>query len=65
MKYHKLINELVEEMNSKRGDKHSDRFSIYQESGMYTILSFGRRISPVMTAKECYKTLQTLDEVAL
>ena len=31
-----------------------------EESGMYTILHWGRRCSPVMTAKECYKALETL-----
>ena len=57
MRYRNKINELIEgfdDYQKKQG------IAVYQESGMYTILKHGRRISPVMTAKECYKTLQTL-----
>ena len=57
MRYCDKINELIEEFNDYKGEQG---IKIYQESGLYTILKHNRRISPVMTAKECYKTLQTL-----
>ena len=57
MRYKEKIDELLEEYN-KENNRH--KIEVYQESGMYTILHWGRRCSPVMTAKECYKTLETL-----
>ena len=63
MQYKGKIDAVVKEINDKRRVDEYDEFSIYQESGMFTILRFGRRISPVMTAKECYKTLLTLQEI--
>lgn len=59
MKYKKQIEKLLEEYN-KEGGNNRHKLEIYQESGMYIILHWGRRCSPVMTAKECYKTLETL-----
>ena len=57
MRYKEKIDKLLEEYN-KENNRH--KIEVYQESGMYTILHWGRRCSPVMTAKECYKTLETL-----
>ena len=60
MQYKGKIDAVVKEINDKRRIDEYDEFSIYQESGMFTILRFGRRVSPVMTAKECYKALETI-----
>lgn len=57
MRYRNKINEILEEFKEYKEEQYIE---VYQEAGMYTILKWGRRISPVMTAKECYKTLQTL-----
>ena len=55
MQYKGKIDAVVKEINDKRRVDEYDEFSVYQESGMFTILRFGRRVSPVMTAKEFYK----------
>jgi len=60
MQYKGKIDAVVKEINDKRRVDEYDEFSVYQESGMFTILRFGRRVSPVMTAKECYKALETI-----
>lgn len=60
MKYKGKIDRLLEEYN-KENNRH--KIEVYQESGMYTILHWGRRCSPVMTAKECYKALETLTSI--
>ena len=57
MQYKGKIDKLLEEYN-KHNNRH--KLEVYQEAGMYTILHWGRRCSPVMTAKECYKALETL-----
>lgn len=59
MKYKGKIDKLLEEYN-KEGRNNRHKLEVYQESGMYTILHWGRRCSPVMTAKKCYKALETL-----
>ena len=60
MRYKEKIDKLLEEYN-KENNRH--KLEVYQESGLYTILHWGRRCSPVMTAKECYKALETLTTV--
>lgn len=60
MSYKEKIDEVLKEIND---GKNHFYVTVYQESGMYTILRWQRRISPVMTAKECYKTLETLRNV--
>lgn len=62
MNYKKKIDNLLEEYN-KGSRSVFHKLEVYQESGMYTILHWGRRCSPVMTAKECYKALETLTTV--
>ena len=57
MKYKGKIDKLLEAFNK---DKNHHGLEIYQESGLYTIIRWGRRISPVMTANECYKAQETL-----
>lgn len=59
MQYKGKIDKLLEEYN-KEGRHNRHKLEVYQESGMYTILHWGRRCSPVMTVKECYKALETL-----
>lgn len=60
MKYKEKIDEIIKEIAK---DNNYRYITVYNESGMYTILKWDKRISPVMTAKECYKTLLTLKEV--
>lgn len=60
--YHQLAHELVDELNGYYD--HGGKFSLYMESGIYTIKydngQYTKALNSGMTAKQCFHELQTL-----